>query len=141
MAAIVAGSEAQRRFVFVLFECFGLVAVLMAAVGIYGILSGGVAERTREIGVRAAFGASPRNILRLIMEQGMALAAIGVAIGIAGALAASRLLVTLLFGVTPLDPLTYAGVTLLLLSVAAIACYLPARRAMRLNPISALRHQ
>ncbi len=141
MAAIVAGSEAQRRFVFVLFECFGLVAVLMAAVGIYGILSGGVAERTREIGVRAAFGASPRNILRLIMEQGMELAAIGVAIGIAGALAASRLLVTLLFGVTPLDPLTYAGVTLLLLSVAAIACYLPARRAMRLNPISALRHQ
>ncbi|MGA8035546.1 MAG: ABC transporter permease [Candidatus Acidiferrales bacterium] len=141
MAAIVAGSEAQRRFAFVLFEFFGLVSVLMAAVGIYGILSGGVTERTREIGVRAAFGASPRNILRLIMGQGMALAAIGVAIGVAGALAASRLLVTLLFGVTPLDPYTYACVTLLLLAVAAIACYLPARRAMRLNPISALRHE
>ncbi len=140
MPTLVARSEDQRHFAFVIFELFGLVAVLLAATGIYGVLSGGVSERTREIGIRAAFGASPASILRLILGQGIALTAAGIAIGIAGAIAASSLLATLLFGITHLDPITYAAVTLLLLAVAAAACYIPARRAMRLNPISALRH-
>jgi putative ABC transport system permease protein len=140
MPSLVAASESQRHFAFVLFEIFGLVAVLLAATGIYGVLSGGVSERTREIGIRAAFGASPASILRLILGQGITLTATGIAIGIAGAIAASSLLATLLFGITHLDPITYAAVTLLLLAVAAAACYIPARRAMRLDPISALRH-
>jgi ABC-type antimicrobial peptide transport system permease subunit len=140
MSSLVAASESQRHFAFVLFESFGIVAVLLAATGIYGVLSGGVSERTREIGIRAAFGASPSSILRLILGQGIALTAAGIAIGIAGAIAASSLLATLLFGITRLDPITYAAVTLLLLAVAAAACYIPARRAMRLDPISALRH-
>lgn len=140
MPTLVATSEAQRHFAFVLFEIFGLVAVLLAATGIYGVLSGGVTERTREIGIRAVFGASPFTILRLILGQGMALTAAGIAIGIAGAIAASSLLATLLFGITHLDPLTYAAVTILLLAVATAACYIPARRAMRLDPTTALRH-
>jgi putative ABC transport system permease protein len=140
MPSLVATSEAQRHFAFVLFEIFGLVAVLLAATGIYGVLSGAVTERTREIGIRAVFGASPSSILRLILGQGMALTAAGLAIGIAGAIAASSLLATLLFGITHLDPITYAAVTLLLLGVATAACYIPARRAMRLDPTTALRH-
>jgi putative ABC transport system permease protein len=141
MPSLVAASESQRRFALVLFEAFGLVALLLAATGIYGVLSGGVAERTREIGVRAAFGASPQKILRLVMAQGMALAAAGVIIGIAGAFAASSVLASLLFGITHLDPLTYTAVTLVLLAVAFAACYIPARRAMQLDPVSALRHE
>jgi putative ABC transport system permease protein len=141
MGTLVAKSEAQRRFALVLFEAFGLVAVLLAGIGIYGVLSGGVTERTREIGVRAAFGASPANILRLILGQGVGLAAIGVAIGLAGAVGASRVMATLLFGISTLDPVTYVGVTLVLLAIAAGACYLPARRAMRMDPMLALRHE
>ncbi len=141
MPALVAASESQRHFAFVLFEIFGLVAVLLAATGIYGVLSGGVAERTREIGIRAAFGATPQNILGLIVGQGIALTCAGVAIGILGAIAASSLLATLLFGISHLDPLTYAVVAVLLLALSALACAIPARRAMRLSPLAALRHE
>ncbi len=140
MPAIVDASEAQRRFALVLFEAFGLVALLLAATGIYAVLSGGVNERTREIGLRAAFGASPRRILVLILGQGMKLAALGIAIGIVGVAIASRLLATLLFGIARLDPVTYFGVIALLGAVAAAACWFPARRAMRLDPMVALRH-
>jgi len=113
--------------------------LLLAATGIYGVLSGSVTERTREIGVRAALGASPAAILALVLRQGMKLAGIGVVIGLAGALASSRALTTLLFRVSERDPVTYAGVTGALLAVAAIACWIPARRAAQVDPAITLR--
>ena len=122
-----------------LFEAFALVGLLLAAIGIYGVLSGSVTERTREIGVRAALGASPRNILTLVLGQGMRLAAVGVVIGLVGALASSRALTTLLFGVSERDPATYIGVTAALLAVAAIACWIPAKRAAQVDPAITLR--
>jgi putative ABC transport system permease protein len=139
METLVAESEAQRHFALVLFEAFALVGLLLAATGIYGVLSGSVTERTREIGVRAALGASPAAILALVLRQGMKLAGIGVVIGLAGALASSRALTTLLFGVSERDPVTYAGVTGALLGVAAIACWIPARRAAQVDPAITLR--
>ena len=139
MENLVAASEAQRHFAMVLFETFALVGLILAATGIYGVLSGNVNERTREIGVRAALGASPANILRLILRQGMALAGLGVAIGLLGAVVCSRALMTLLFGVSPLDPLTYAGVIAVLAAVSAIACWIPARRAALVDPAITLR--
>ena len=139
METLVAESEAQRHFALVLFEAFALVGLLLAATGIYGVLSGSVTERTREIGVRAALGASPAAILALVLRQGMKLAGIGVVIGLAGALASSRALTTLLFRVSERDPVTYAGVTGALLGVAAIACWIPARRAAQVDPAITLR--
>ncbi len=139
MDKLVAESEAQRHFALVLFEAFALVGLLLAAIGIYGVLSGSVTERTREIGVRAALGATRGDILALVLRQGMKLAAIGVVIGLAGALASSRALTTLLFGVSERDPVTYAGVTATLLAVAVVACWLPARRAAQVDPAITLR--
>lgn len=139
MERLVAESEAQRHFALVLFEAFALVGLLLAATGIYGVLSGSVTERTREIGVRAALGASPAAILGLVLRQGMKLAGIGVVIGLVGALASSRALTTLLFGVSDRDPVTYAGVAAVLLAVAALACWIPARRAARVDPAITLR--
>ncbi|HUI83970.1 MAG TPA: ABC transporter permease [Candidatus Binatia bacterium] len=139
MENLIAASESQRHFALVLFEAFALVALLLAATGIYGVLSGSVTERTREIGVRSALGASRNDILALVFRQGMMLAALGVVLGLLGAFAASRALITLLFGVSPLDPLTYAGVVALLLGVAAFACLRPARRAARIDPAMTLR--
>ena len=136
---LLAASGAERRFAMVLFEIFAVVALILAATGIYGVLSGSVTERVREIGVRAALGASRGNILALLLRQGMALAAIGVAIGLAASLATSRALITLLFGVSQLDPITYGGVVLLLLAVSAAACWIPARRASQVDPSTALR--
>jgi putative ABC transport system permease protein len=112
---------------------------VLAAIGIYGILAGSVAERTREIGVRAALGASRGNIVSLVLRQGMALTGLGVAIGLGGAVVASQALVTLLFSVSRLDPLTYAGGVGLLLIVSALACWLPAWRAARVDPSVTLR--
>lgn len=139
MHSLVAASEAKRHFALVLFEAFALVGLLLAATGIYGVLSASVTERTREIGVRAALGASRRNILALVLGQGMKLAALGVAVGALGALIASRSLMTLLFGISALDSLTYVGVTATLLAVAAIACWIPARRAAHVDPAITLR--
>ena len=139
MDALLAATAAERRFALILFEAFGLVALVLAATGIYGVLSGSVTERLREIGVRAALGASRGSILALVLRQGMALTAIGIAIGLAGAVAASRALVTLLFGVTRVDPPTYLGVVALLLGVSTIACWLPAWRAARVDPSITLR--
>ena len=136
---LVAASESQRHFALVLFEAFALVALLLAATGIYGVLSGSVTERTREIGLRSALGASRGDILALVFRQGMKLAALGVAIGFLGAVAASRALVSLLFGVSMLDPVTYAGVIAVLLGVAAFACLMPARRAANIDPAITLR--
>jgi len=132
-------SEAERRFVLILFSSFGMVALVLAAVGIYGVLSGSVNERTREIGVRAALGASRGDILTLVLRDGLRLAAMGTLIGVSGAAAASQALKSLLFGVSSLDPLTYFGVVGLLAMVAAIACATPAWRASRMDPAVTLR--
>jgi predicted permease len=139
MRTLLDRSVAERRFVLMLFEAFSLVALLLAATGIYGILANSVAERTREIGVRAALGASRADLLGLVLRQGLALAAVGAAVGLGASLAATRALDSLLFGVSHLDPLTYAGVTALLLGVAAVACFVPARRAAAIDPMQALR--
>jgi putative ABC transport system permease protein len=141
MDQLLAVSSAERRFALVLFEAFALASLLLAAAGIYGVLSGMVAERTREMGVRSALGATRSNIISLVLGQGLTLASLGVAIGLLGAVAASFLIATMLFGVSPLDPLTYMAVIVLLLAVTAIACYIPARRASRVDPIVALRYE
>jgi putative ABC transport system permease protein len=139
MDALVGRSAAQRRFALTIFEVFGLAALLLAATGTYGVLSGSVAERTREIGVRAALGATPGSLLALVLRQGLTLTAFGVVVGLAGAVVATKALVTLLFGVSPIDPLTYAAVIFLLVGVSAIACWLPAQRAARVDPVVTLR--
>lgn len=139
MDALVDASEAQRHFALIVFETFALVAVALAAAGIYGVLSGSVAERTREIGVRTALGASRANILALVVRQAMSLTGFGVVIGLAGAVVASRALITLLFNTSSLDPLTYFSVILVLVGVAALAAWIPAWKASRVDPIRALR--
>jgi len=138
---LVATLAAERHFVLILFEAFGVVALVLAAVGIYGVLAGSVAERTREIGVRLALGAQRPSILSMVLGQGLTLTAIGTVIGLVGALAASQALVSLLFGVSALDLLTYLGVVALLAGMSVIACWVPARRAMRVDPMVALRYE
>ena len=141
MEHLAAETESVRRFALILFEAFGVVALALAAVGIYGVLSGSVAERTREIGIRLALGAAPTNILKLVIRQGMLLTALGVMIGLGGALAASQAIASQLFGISPLDALTYAGVVILLGTTSFVACWIPARRAMRVDPMVTLRYE
>lgn len=139
MDRLVAGNEAQRRFVLTLFEAFGVVALLLAAVGLYGVLAGSVAERNREIGIRAALGATRADILALVLRDGLRLTAFGVMLGILGALGASRALLSLLFRTSPLDPLAWVGMIVLFVAVAALACWVPASRAAGVDPSIALR--
>jgi putative ABC transport system permease protein len=139
MDDLLSRSGSERRFAMILFTAFAVVALVLAAAGIYGVLSGSVTERTREIGVRAALGASRSEIRNLILRQGMTLAGVGALIGLAGAIAASRALETMLFGISHLDPITYIGVVALLMAVAALACWLPAWRAARVDPGITLR--
>ena len=139
MDSLVATLSAERRFALILFEVFAFAALLLAAAGIYGVLSGSVAERTREIGVRAALGATRANILALVLRQGMLLTALGVAIGLVGATAATQAVTAMLFGISRLDPITYFGVIALLAIVSAIACAVPAWRAARVDPAITLR--
>jgi putative ABC transport system permease protein len=139
MDSLLATSEAERHFVLILLEAFGLVALLLAATGIYGVLSGSVTERMREIGVRAALGATRGDILALVIRQGMMLTALGIGIGLSAAMLASNALVTLLFGVSRLDPITYLSVVALLGSMSLIACGIPAWRAARVDPAITLR--
>jgi putative ABC transport system permease protein len=139
MDDLLAGTVAGRRFALILLQAFALTALILAAAGIYGVLAGSVAERTHEIGVRSALGASRGSILGLVLREGMLLTGSGIALGLAGALAASQALVTLLFGISPLDPLTYIGVIALMIAVSAIACWTPAWRAARLDPATTLR--
>ncbi len=120
---------------------FGLVALLLAAVGIYGVMAHSVAQRTREIGIRMALGGSPRDILRLVIGDGLRLTVMGAAVGLAGVLSVAQLIRGFLYGISPTDPLTLAGVTLLLVAVALLACYVPARRAARVDPMVALRYE
>jgi putative ABC transport system permease protein len=139
MDELLTVSTAERRFALTVFEAFALTALVLAAAGMYGVLSGSVAERTREIGVRSALGASRGRILALVVRQGLALTGLGVAIGLAGAALASRVIITMLFGVSPLDPVTYVGVIGLLGAVTVLACGVPAWRAARVDPATALR--
>ncbi|HEY2149753.1 MAG TPA: FtsX-like permease family protein, partial [Vicinamibacterales bacterium] len=139
MDEVVGRSIAERRFTMLLLATFAVVAVLLAAIGVYGVLAYLVSQRTQEIGVRLAIGATPGNVVGLFVREGAMLMAIGVACGLAGALLVTRALSTLLFGVTTTDPLTFAAVAVTLTIVALLASYVPARRAARVDPMTALR--
>jgi putative ABC transport system permease protein len=120
---------------------FAVTALFLAGLGIYGVISYMVSERTHEIGIRIALGAGRKNILQMVLHQALGLAITGAAVGIAGALIVSRLMAGLLYGVRPNDPVTFGSVALLLMGVALLACYVPARRALRVDPLVALRHE
>jgi len=139
MNQYIAESLARRRFHTLLLGAFGALALLLSAVGIYGVVSYGVAQRRREIGIRTALGANPGNVLRLVFRQALRLAAVGLAIGVVAAVGLTRLLSSLLFGVGPTDPLTFGGVSLVVIGVVALACARPARRAMAVDPATVLR--
>jgi putative ABC transport system permease protein len=139
MTDLVSQSAAERRFALIVFEVFGVAALALAAIGLYGVLSGSVAERTREIGIRAALGASRQDILALVVRQGMTVTLVGIAAGLAGALVASQGITSLLFGISALDAITYAGVLALLLTASLLACSVPAWRAARVDPALTLR--
>lgn len=141
MEQIVADSIAQPRLNMTLMGMFGGLALILAAVGIYGLLSYAVTQRTQEMGIRMALGAQAGDVLSLVLKQGMALALLGEAIGLAGAFALTRLIRGLLFGVTPTDATIFIAVTGVLTTIALLACYLPARRATKVDPLKALRYE
>jgi len=141
MAEVIGSSVAQPRFRTALLSLFGAAALLLAAIGIYGVLAYTVAQQTREIGIRMALGANPGKVMRLVLARGLRLAGAGTVIGVLAALMLTQLLNSLLFGVSATDPLTFAAVAGLLLGVAFLACYVPARRAMRVDPMVALRYE
>jgi len=136
----VSASLVQRRFLMEIVALFALTALLLAGLGIYGVISYIVSERTHEIGIRLALGAGRIDVLRLVMRQGLGLAVTGAVVGLVGALIVSHLIRGLLYGVRPTDPPIFAGVAFLLMGVALVACYVPARRAMRVDPLTALRY-
>ena len=141
LSQVYAASLGSRRFNVVLIGFFGVTALLLATTGVFGVMAYSVSRRTREIGVRVALGAPAGDVLRMLLGQGLRPIFIGVAIGIGGALALTRTVESLLFGVTPTDPFTFAGVTLLLVGTALLACYIPARRATKVDPMVALRSE
>jgi putative ABC transport system permease protein len=139
MEDLVARSVAQRKFTVLLLAIFAGIAVALAAIGLYGVMSYVVTQRTREIGIRMALGAQRRDVLKLVVRQGMMLTVIGVVIGLAASLGLTRLIANLLYGIAATDALTFAALSLLLLGVALLACWLPARRASGVDPMVALR--
>jgi predicted permease len=138
---VYSASLGSRRFNVILIGFFGITALLLATAGVFGVMAYSVSRRTREIGVRIALGASSGDVLRMVLGQGLRTIFIGVAIGIAGSLALTRTVESLLFGVTATDPLTFGGVTLLLVGAALLACFIPARRATKVDPLVALRYE
>jgi predicted permease len=141
MDSIVSVSVASQRFSMILLAVFAVLALLLASVGIYGVISYVVSQRAHEIGIRMALGARPRDISRLVLSQGGKLAGLGVAVGVAAALGLTRVIASQLYHVGAADPLTFVGVSVLLTLVALTACYVPARRAAKLDPVEALRQE
>jgi putative ABC transport system permease protein len=134
-------SIAPQRLNLTLLSIFAGIAFVLAIVGIYGVMSYAVTQRTHEIGIRMAIGAQPRDVFRMILGQGMMLTIIGMAVGLLGAFALTRLMTTMLFSVKPTDPITFSAVALLLLLIALIACYIPGRRATKVDPVNSLRYE
>jgi putative ABC transport system permease protein len=141
MDEIRSESVAPERLNLTLLSLFAGIALVLAIVGIYGVMSYSVTQRTHEIGIRMAIGARPVDVFKMILGHGMKLALIGVAIGLAGAFGLTRLMATMLFGVGPTDATTFAGISVLLISVALLACYLPGRRATKVEPTISLRYE
>jgi ABC-type antimicrobial peptide transport system permease subunit len=141
MEQLVGASLTLRRFSLVLFSVFAAVSLVLAAIGIYGVISCSVTERRQEIGIRLALGAQPGDVLRLVVGEGMKMAGAGVALGLIASVALTRLMTGLLFGISATDPLTLAMIALLLVIVAMLACYIPARRATTVDPMIALRYE
>ena len=141
LSELVSASLSERRFSLEMVGLFALTALLLVGLGIYGVISYLVSERTHEIGIRLALGAQRADVMRMVLGQGIRLAIAGAAVGLVGALVVSRLMAGLLYGVRPTDPLTFAGVALLLIAVALLACYVPARRAIHVDPMVALRYE
>jgi putative ABC transport system permease protein len=141
MEHIVSESVTEPRFNLFLLGLFGAIALLLSAAGIYGVTAYTVTQRTHELGIRVALGAQVSDVLKLVLGQGMAVIGMGLVIGLAAAFGLMRVLRSLLFGVGENDPLTFAAITLVLLFVALLACYLPARRATKVDPMIALRYE
>jgi putative ABC transport system permease protein len=139
MEQLILRTASERRFASVIYQAFGIAALLLSAVGLYGVISGRVTERTREMGVRIALGATRGTIVRSVLANGLLLTSVGVVVGIGGAVAVSGVLEALLYGITRADTVTYVGVVALLAGVAALACWAPARRAAGVDPVIALR--
>jgi ABC-type antimicrobial peptide transport system permease subunit len=141
MEKTVADSISNKRFTMTLLGAFAILALLLASIGIYGVLSYMVGQRSKEIGVRMALGAQKFDVLRMVLKDGARMTLAGIILGIVGALALTRLMRTMLYGVRPTDPLTFISVAAVLGAIAMLACYVPARRAMKVDPMEALRHQ
>jgi putative ABC transport system permease protein len=139
--ALVDQSLTQPRFAMLLLTAFGALALIPSTIGMYGVISHTVTHRTHEIGVRIALGAHRRQVFGMVLIHGTRLAMAGIALGMIGAWAATRTMSSFLYGVRPGDPLTFVAVSILLATIALLACYLPARRAMRVDPVVALRHE